>query len=975
MLAILGAVAVTALVGAQEPTWLRDHAPDHEFLTLSDGLSDSTVFSIDQDDQGRIWFGTASGGANVYDGHRLRTHVHDADADSLSSSAAGQVFVDSAGTVYIGTWGGGLNRLTSSEGRFERLNPDSPPLRIQTLFEDREGRLWVGDNGEGLVLFDGESSFRTARLPDGGLLERVWGLTQSADGRLWVAAGEGLYELDGETLELTRTEALDADHPRALAATESHLWIGGNAGLYSMSLETGAVRRLDVELPTINVLRVSPSGRLLIGTLAGLFAVDPSVDALVPPVGGANVRLFPDRNIRDIDFDRTGIIWLATREAGVIKLQGRRTGFEGYATDEQLETVDTLVELTPDELLIGSRRGLWRLHREGDGPHLDHIPGSGSLFVNHLARGGGRVFVSARSGLRLYDPVTRSLVDDSRFAGLEGISVTVVHPARDGSLWVGTWAEGLFHLPADGGEMVRYWTGGTPSLPDDYISLILPDEDGGLWLGHWYEGLSRLSPSTGEIERFDSRRDDASALPAGHVHSAVVDGGVLWVGTSFGFARLDLDSRQLTRIPISRLGLPTSVQRLELDQDGNVWIASSRGVKRFDPSTGRIVHYGVADGLVATEFYARSGARGRLGTLYFGGVGGLVSFDPRNVVDSFSVPDVFVTAVEIDGEPVAYSSGQVQVPAGTRELRVEFAAADFKDPLENRYQYRLLGEDEQWSAPTTENVVGFAALPAGDYRFELRAGNSNGVWSRQRPVALAVTVVPHWWETVWGIAALVAALAGLVYSGVLTRTVRIRAANRRLEAEVERQTRDLTRANERLAVAASTDFLTGLPNRRGFLEVLEKAEVDLSGTVALADVDNFKALNDCFGHDRGDQVLREVAEAVRASVRPGDVAARWGGEEFILFFAEVDMDLAGVIAERVRQAVEAVAPPSQFEGRSITITVGLAERQPAETLDQCIHRADRALYAGKQAGKNRVNRAPRPADASVSSSRVRNSVA
>jgi len=126
---------------------------------------------------------------------------------------------------------------------------------------------------------------------------------------------------------------------------------------------------------------------------------------------------------------------------------------------------------------------------------------------------------------------------------------------------------------------------------------------------------------------------------------------------------------------------------------------------------------------------------------------------------------------------------------------------------------------------------------------------------------------------------------------------------------------------------------------------------------ALADIDDFKSLNDHFGHDLGDLVLKEVAAAIESTVRPQDLVARWGGEEFILFFAEVGVDDAELIAERVRQAVAEVSLPSELGARRVSITVGIAERLADESLDRSIDRADQGLYSGKQAGKNRVVRA------------------
>ncbi|MEM1246646.1 MAG: diguanylate cyclase [Acidobacteriota bacterium] len=950
---------LTPGVFAQRAPWIDEGVAEHAFLTLSDGLTDSTIFSIDQDELGRLWFGTASGGANVFDGHTVKALIHDESPDSLSHSDAGQVFVHSDGTVYVGTWGAGLNRLVAPEGRFERINPQSAPLRIQTLFEDATGRLWVGASGDGLQLFDGASSFSPVLLAEGSALDRVWSLAQGPEGRLWVAADGGLYEVTRD-LTVEPVELALSEEPRALATSEGRLWIGGETALYSLSLVTGELRRVASDLPVINVLETAPDGRLVVGTLAGLYAIDPATNDLVSPIGDHRLRLFPDRNIRDIDYDRTGMMWLATREAGVIRLLSQQTGFGGHSTHEQLETVDTLVELSPDELLIGSRRGLWRLHRTQGGPSLESVGESSSLFVNQIVQGpetprGREIYVGTRSGLRLYDADSQTLRTDPRHAFLDGVSVTVIFPSPDGSLWVGTWAQGLFHLPKDGAEPVRYWTGGDPALPDDFLSFVVPDAERGLWLGHWYEGLSYLDLQTGELEVFTSQPQAPGALPLGHLHSAVLQDGTLYVGTSFGFGRLDRAGGRAERLDIAEDGLPLSVQRLEGDERGNLWIATTRGIKRLDPATGDLVHYGKADGLVATEFYARSGARGANGRLYFGGVGGLVSFRPERVVDRFEEPEVFIAGALIDGRPVPLSGEALVVAPGTRELRFQFLAADYKDPEENRYQVRLLGETDEWSEPSGENQASFAALRPDAYRFQVRAANSNGVWSAESST-VEIEVQPFWWQTWSGRLLLFGGILLAVYAWHRFRTASIHAANRRLEAEVARQTRDLQQANDQLEAAASTDFLTGLPNRRGFYAELSERQEE-AGVFAIADVDNFKAFNDRFGHEAGDVVLKNIAVVLASIVRPQDFVARWGGEEFVFFFGEIGLDEAATIADRVRRAIEEATIASPFTDQPLSITVGVAERRRGESVDRSVDRADQVLFAGKQDGKNRVVRA------------------
>lgn len=174
----------------------------------------------------------------------------------------------------------------------------------------------------------------------------------------------------------------------------------------------------------------------------------------------------------------------------------------------------------------------------------------------------------------------------------------------------------------------------------------------------------------------------------------------------------------------------------------------------------------------------------------------------------------------------------------------------------------------------------------------------------------------------------------------------------------------LHRAIERaelLRTRAFTDPLTGLANRYAAEERLqadahEAARRGRPLAVALVDIDHFKRVNDELGHDVGDQVLCATATLLRSGLRARDLAARWGGEEFLLVLPEADLAQATVTAERCRRAIAAGRPG----GRALTVTLGVAELRPDEEPGGLIRRADMALYEGKRAGRDRVVAAEPP---------------
>jgi len=159
---------------------------------------------------------------------------------------------------------------------------------------------------------------------------------------------------------------------------------------------------------------------------------------------------------------------------------------------------------------------------------------------------------------------------------------------------------------------------------------------------------------------------------------------------------------------------------------------------------------------------------------------------------------------------------------------------------------------------------------------------------------------------------------------------------------------------ERLIEASERDELTGLRNRRGFLDSARRIlAADCNSVFAMVDIDRFKAINDRFGHATGDALLREVALRLEHGVRRSDVVARWGGEEFAILFPDTLLEEARVVMERLRASI-ALDPTLRGDEWPVTFSCGLAPIRNFAHLDQATRNADGALYAAKNGGRNRV---------------------
>jgi diguanylate cyclase (GGDEF)-like protein len=384
--------------------------------------------------------------------------------------------------------------------------------------------------------------------------------------------------------------------------------------------------------------------------------------------------------------------------------------------------------------------------------------------------------------------------------------------------------------------------------------------------------------------------------------------------------------------------------------------------------------------LRSAEFFSGAFAASD-GTLFFGALDRLYRFDPASYEFNGHRPPIALSSVSVKGRQAASLGAAALAGLGRLDLSwkensasFEFAALDYRDPGRNRYSYRLVGFDEDWSPAGPGHSAAYTNIPGGDYVFRVKASNNDGLWNEEG-LALPLRVGRSPWASPLAIAlyALLIAAGGFGLAAFSSR-----ATVSALRAEVGSLRRKLIAASASMESAAIVDSLTGLPNRRKVEEHIQlalsraaSAKLDLA--VLMVDLDHFKSYNDRYGKAAGNECLQRVSEAISACVRrSSDVVARYGGEEFLLVLEETSIEGALSEGETVRLAVEALAIPrgdsrvgddrigdgrvgDERLGGVVTVSVGCASIQPDSGHSPAflIGEAEKALMAAKMLGRNR----------------------
>ena len=905
---------------------------------LRSGSIDALAF----DGRSRLWIGSNDAGLEVID-RRSGTHVRLGVEDGLSHPTVGQVLLDPAGGAWLGTFAG-VDYVDDALSGVRRLGLSAP---IVAMGRDGLGRAHALDRDCRLWRIDTTSMQAIGQPLPAGL--RCIGMQPSGSG-WWIAtASDGLVEVDGEG---QRLQALPAaalrDAQAELTALgrlgDGRLLVGYADGeVLQGSPAIGPLQRYAFDRPirsAIHRFHEQADGVLWIGThTGGLFRGRVLSSAIRRNVAtDEDHEAWPARSIRSVHWE-PGRILVGT-DAGL-----STWGFgEGGWRRQEAIGFTSIRAIAPDPrggFWIGSHRGLWRLGDDGEAVPGPALP---DPRVTDLLLEGEVLWVATRGGLvRLRDGVADATGVPPR---LDGQFLTTLERAPDGALWIGSNERGVFVLGADGQLAQRTVANG--GLPHDSVWSIHVAEDA-VWLGSYGGGVVRVDAGDGS-----------------------------W--------------RQWTRAD----GLTNDViYAIQPDALGRLWLSTNEGLNVLDPASGRLQAMLQGDGLRNIEYNSGASFRDGFGRLFFGGIDGLDLIEPARLESAASPARPALTTLQVLGR----RGGGTDAGGPARELgyaeavaldyeesvfAIEMVALDFVSPASARLRYRISGLHDDWVQPPAARAeLMLSYLPPGEYHLEVQAAGRDGRFGDSRHLRLDVAPPPWRHPLAWALYVLAA--LGLAAALVQRQRARRAAAVRRfeeLERTVVERTAALNEANERLRSsnqqlerATRTDPLTQASNRRDLQDWLEREgplllrEIEASGVAqpgsarqllfCMIDIDDFKRLNDGYGHQVGDEVLVAVATRLRGVLRERDTLVRWGGEEFLLLARDARLEDASGLAERVRQAVCA-SPVPLGNGQSVTVTcsVGfapwpLSAAWPAlGDWEQSVSLADRALYAAKGAGKN-----------------------
>ena len=821
-------------------------------ISLEEGLSQSVVNAILQDRKGFLWVGTDDG-LNRYNGYSFTVFKPDADNPaSLSDRSITAIAEDPNGNLWIGTRQGGLNRYDPLTGNFtpflhnnEADDTTVASNLVYSLWADQSG-IWIGtDNGLDYLEYE-SGKFTHYRVSDDmppadrSLSSNIIrALFMDSKGQLWIGTGSGGLNLFNPRTKSFKVYKQDKANPgslsgnRVLSITEDsngYIWVGTTNGLNQFNPTRNIFRRFEnsrykefsIAGNTIYALHIDRSGGLWVGTNKGLDRYDPETSKFIHHQSQPGISLSLSNNqVQAIHEDSSGVLWIGTYGGGLNKYNRQQDRFAYYRhnpnDNNSLSSNFILAILAEkrDYIWIGTfDNGLNRFEPATEKfTHFESNPGIPASLsdnsINALYQDSkGTLWVGTGSALDRFDHVT------SRFTHFkpepaedtENPVFFVTHIFEDSSkrFWVGT-NQGLMRFNRDTGKFFEFNLGGLdPDESPNNITAMVEDKHGNLWVGTFDDGLKRIDRATGSVTHFRSDPNKRTSLGNNAILCLHLDSyGALWVGThGGGLDRLDVETGIFSHFTENE-GLPNNViYGILEDESEHFWLSTNFGLSRFDPLALTFRNFTASDGLQSNEFNQNAFAKDANGRMYFGGINGLNIFEPREIRDNPYPPNISLTAVTFDGEPLVaeftpeYMDRIVlQWPHDSFEF--EFSAFAFEQPSKNKYSYLLEGFDPGWIEIGSQRNGRYTNLPGGTYTLRLRGSNSDGTWNESAN-GIEVVVVPPFWETWWFGGLMLVAFGIMTAAGLRWRVKRVENRNLELERVVKLRTVDLEKRNSEI---------------------------------------------------------------------------------------------------------------------------------------------------------------------------------
>ena len=750
-------------------------------LNVENGLSEATSLYTYKDSRGFVWISSQSG-LNRFDGRQVRVYQPEsADSTSLyGQNIQSHFFEDTNNNIWFTTYEG-LNCYVRKIDNFQHFTVLNP--KNKTAFADyrmghldTNNRLWLLVNGKTVYTFD-IKTHEFAKIHDTKGGYQLFTVQSDAKGQVkrtfanvWSAGNFGTEMTEYQADKPIRQDVLfdqNTKHPLSILDyyfEQDTMWIGSQKGLHRYDFTTKQLLSYPTNTYVSEILPLNAYQFLLSAYSKGVWLFDRHTQTLTPQLNHSdNNSHSVTSNVvstASLDVDRNYFIYIPT--IGLDYTNLAKTKFQNLyslSTTPFLSKpfVSTALAVDKDGHLLSSSNlsGIRLFSKKGTliDSFIPNTPSARGLkqnkFVYAFRDNKQRIWHVNFNELYFYDENKRVFkkIDTKNQFPLYGIFT------QTGKILIANF-NGIAELTETSNGNFDFKI--LDNLPKEKPHTILFEDQG----NHLWSSYDATSIRIYDLKNnYNLVKELAiTGVITGFWHQP--QSSFVWMCSQNGLYKIDKTNWQST-VYTESAGLPSrAINAMQADAKMNLWLGTSKGLAKFDPSVNKAHAYNLVDGISDLNVNMYASAQALDGTLYFGTSNGITYFHPDKITPLSILAHPTITNMLINDQEakqqICTETGatniseikHLELPYDKNTLSFTFSAMEYSDPMNCTFQYKMEGIDNDWVQSGTQNFTRYANLKAGTYRFWLKAANSDGIWN-QTPSVLQITIVPPFYQTWW----------------------------------------------------------------------------------------------------------------------------------------------------------------------------------------------------------------------------------
>ncbi|MEX0811860.1 MAG: two-component regulator propeller domain-containing protein [Chitinophagales bacterium] len=813
-----------------DTTEQREIYLDH--LGIEDGMSQGMINDLVIDQDGYMWIATKEG-LNRYDGKKFKVFRHNPkDPLSISDNLITSLFVDSKNNLWVGTDLNGLNFFDRKTESFNHFNTDSKPKQklssssIGKIFEDPKGNIIIqtkSGNGYDILVPDSTNTPNNFRIyPIQNIypgLRKVTGkdcctkhLYFKSNGEAWYYGLDSVYSIQNPELE----NASYHSYPNNISSSEIYFenqfifdpktedfYLLSNSIIEkydTISRQFLPYLKLPLRLTNIHDLFIDNKSRLWIAFRNNKYLnINLQEKKLVSFI--ANSEGFNEQGFCCTFFkhhDQNDNLWIGTGGFGALKWSSVSQKFETITIKNNSANLVWDYRVSkPGSKAVFSKdiKEKWGKIKDSVSLKAGHqfasrqsnitIDNNGFIYVNLINTKSDSNFL-----LQIDTNTYGVNVLEMRTTPIDKWYFTPIFIDKKNNIWYSERSKGdslqLFNHLIESDSIIEYTV---PVKPQESVYRFVHDwyenKNGSFWLGTT-QGLFLFNPEKNKWKHYQYDPSNDSSLSLDMVLSVCPDPAnpekYIWAGTNgSGLNRLNIKTGNFTIFNEAQ-GLPNNVvYAIQTDHKNNLWLSTNKGLSHFNIAENKFVNYNTNHGLAGNEFNRYEFSKASDGTLYFGGVNGVVAFHPKYFYTDSTYSNAIINQFKILNTSVNYKDTlifenerfylkkpieqleKLELNYNHRMFSFGFSVLDFTAQKSNKIKYKLEGFHKDWIEADINHEATFTNLDPGYYTLKVLGYNSSHQWS-EKPRTLQLTILPPWWGTWWFRGFMVFLFAGILYS-------------------------------------------------------------------------------------------------------------------------------------------------------------------------------------------------------------------